>query len=92
LTADSPGGAIEVMLRQADGKVECEVTWLNEGTTGHDLQSRSLRHAKREVRAWLARDEWVPVDGWSRAGTDGNQITRHFQRRPANDRLLPLVR
>ncbi len=81
-----------MLLRQADGKIECEVTWLDEEATGHDLESRSLHHAKREVKAWLARDGWVPVDRWSRAGTDGNQIMRHFQQRPANDRLFPLVR
>ncbi len=91
MTTDNPAEAIEVMLRQAGAKIECTVTWLDEDTSDHDLESRSFHHAKREVRAWLARDGWVPVDRWSSAGTDG-RIVRHFRRPPVNDRLFPLVR
>jgi hypothetical protein len=92
VTADNPGGAVEVVLAQAGAKIECTVTWLDEEATDHDLESRTLHQAKREVKAWLARDGFVPVDRWSPAGTDGHQIVRHFQRPSANDRLIPLAR
>jgi hypothetical protein len=92
LTTDPENQAIEVVLRQADAKIECTVTWLDEETAHYDLGSLSLHRAKRQTKAWLARDGWVPVDRWSAAGTDGNQVMRHFRRPPANDRLAPLVR
>lgn len=80
------------MLRQVGAKIECAVTWLDEEAADHELGSVSLRHAKREVKAWLARDGWVPVDRWSAVSAAGDQIVRHFRRPPANDRLAPLVR
>jgi hypothetical protein len=92
VTADSPGGAIEVVLRQAGTKIESKVTWLDGDTTDYDLGPVSLHHAKRQMRALLARDGYAPVDRWSPAGTDGHQIMRHFARPPANDRLFPLTR
>jgi len=80
---------IEVVLRQTDSKIDCRVTWQDEETSGYDLRSLSMRRAKREIKAWLGRDGYRPVDRW-RAG-DG-RIVRHFRRPPANDRLLPTVR
>jgi hypothetical protein len=92
VTTGNPDEAIEVVLRQADAKIECKVTWLDDEASNYDLESTSLHHAKREIKAWLARDGWVPVDGWSPAGTDGHQIARHFHRPPAHDRMFPTVR
>jgi hypothetical protein len=92
MTSDETGGVIEVVLRQAGAKIECRVTWPDEDATDYDLRSVSLHRAKHEIKAWLARDGFVPVDRWSTAGTDGHQIMRHFRRPPANDRLAPLVR
>jgi hypothetical protein len=91
LTADATNQAVEVALRQVGAKIECTVTWLDEEATNHDLQSVSLHHAKHEIKAWLARDGFVPVDRWRAAGADG-KVMRHFRRPPANDRLAPLVR
>jgi hypothetical protein len=92
VSAENPEGAIEVVLRQVGAKIECKVTWLDEEATDYDLRSVSLHRAKHEIKAWLARDGYVPVDRWSPAGADGHQITRHFRQPPANDRLLPLTR
>jgi hypothetical protein len=92
VTTDDPEGAIEVALRQVGAKIECKVTWPDEEPADQDLESSSLHHAKHEIKAWLARDGFVPVDRWSRAGTDGTQVVRHFRRPPANDRLFPTVR
>jgi len=92
MTADETDEVIEVVLRQASAKIECRVTWPDEQATDYDLRSVSLHRAKHEIKAWLARDGFVPVDRWSAAGTDGHQITRHFKRPPANDRLAPLAR
>jgi hypothetical protein len=87
-----PEGAVEVVLRRADAKIECKVTWPDEEAAEHDLESRSLHRAKHKVKAWLARDGFVPVDRWCPVGSDGNQIVRHFLRRPANYRPFPLTR
>ena len=92
MTTDSANQAIQVVLRRVGAKIERTVTWLDEETTDYDLGSLSLHRAKRETKVWLARDGWVPVDRWSAAGTDGDQVMRHFRRPPANDRLAPLVR
>jgi hypothetical protein len=92
VTTDNPDEAIEVVLGQVGAKIECKVTWLDEEARNYDLESTSLHRAKREVKAWLARDGWVPVDRWSPAGPDGHQIERHFHRPSANDRLTPLTR
>jgi hypothetical protein len=92
LTTDSSNQAIEVVLRRVGAKIECTVTWLDEETTDYDLGSLSLHRAKRETKARLARDGWVPVDRWSAAGAAGNRVMRHFRRPPADDRLAPLVR
>jgi hypothetical protein len=92
LTADATNEAIEVVLRQVGAKIECTVTWLDEEAAPYDLRSVSLHRAKHEIKAWLARDGFVPVDRWSAVGADGNQVMRHFRRPPANDRLAPLVR
>jgi hypothetical protein len=91
MTTANPEGAVQVVLRQADAKIECKVTWPDDDATDHDLDSVSLHHAKREIKAWLAGDGFEPVDRWRPVGTDGNQIVRHFLRRPAKD-TLPLVR
>ena len=80
-----------MVLHQADAKIECKVTWPDGDATDQDLQSVSLHHAKREIKAWLAGDGFEPVDRWRPLSTDGRQIVRHFLRRPANDRP-PLVR
>jgi hypothetical protein len=87
VTTDSPEGAVEVVLRQAGTKIECTVTWPDEQASGHDLEGHSLHHAKREIKAWLERDGFVPVDRWRPVGTDGNQIVRHFLRPLAKDRF-----
>ena len=92
MTTDSANQAIQVVLRRVGAKSERTVTWLDEETADYDLGSLSLHRAKRETKAWLARDGWVPVDRWSAAGTDGNQVMRHFRRPPVNERLAPLVR
>jgi hypothetical protein len=91
MSADNPDVAIEVVLRQVGAKIECTVTWLDGDATDYDLGPLSLHHAKRQMKASLARDGYVPVDPWSRADTDG-KVIRHFARPPANDRLLPYVR
>jgi hypothetical protein len=92
VTADSPDGAIEVVLRQVGAKIEGKVTWLDGDATDYDLGPVSLHHAKRQMRAWLARDGYAPVDRWSPAGTDGDQIMRHFARPPAHEKLFPGTR
>jgi hypothetical protein len=92
VSADSPEGAIEVVLHQTGAKIECKVTWVNGDTTDYDLGPLSWHQAKRQMKASLARDGYVPVDRWSPAGADGHRIMRHFARPPANDRLLPLER
>jgi hypothetical protein len=91
MTAADPQGAVEVVLREAEAKIECSVTWPDGDVGDHDLGSVSLHHAKREIKAWLAGDGFEPVDRWRPVGPDGGQIRRHFLRRPANDRL-PVVR
>ena len=92
MTADSPDGAIEVVLRQAGATIEGKVTWLDGDATDYDLGPVSWHHAKRQMRAWLARDGYAPVDRWSPADPDGHQIVRHFARPPANERVFPLTR
>lgn len=80
-----------MVLRQADTKIECTVTWPNGEASERDMEAGSLHHAKREVKAWLAGDGFVAADRWRPVGTDGDQIVRHFLRRAALDRI-PLVR
>jgi hypothetical protein len=87
VTTDNPEGAVEVVLRQAGTKIECTVTWPDGEASERYMEAGSLHHAKREVKAWLAGDGFVPVDRWRHVGTDGNQIVRHFLRRPALDRI-----
>jgi hypothetical protein len=83
---------IEVALCQTDSKIECKVTWQDEDTSNYDLRSLSMHRAKREIKAWLARDGYRPIDRWSAADADRHRLVRHFRRPPANDRLAPTVR
>jgi hypothetical protein len=92
MSMDQAHEPIAVALRQTDSSIECKVTWQDEDTSDYDLKSVSMHSAKREVRAWLARDGYRPVDRWKAAAADPHQILRHFARPPANDRLAPLVR
>jgi hypothetical protein len=87
VTADYPEGAVGVVLRRAGTKIECTVAWPNGEACERDMEAGSLRHAKREVKAWLAGDGFVPADRWRRAGTDGDQIVRHFLRCAAPGRI-----
>jgi hypothetical protein len=89
---DQTHEAIEVVLCQTDSKIECTVTWQDEDTSDYDLKSLSMHRAKHEIRAWLARDGYRPVDRWRAAEADGRRLVRHFSRPPADDRLAPLVR
>ena len=91
MTTDATNEAIEVVLRQVGAKIECTVTWLDEEAADYNLRSVSLHRAKREIKAWLAQDGFVPVDRWRVADAD-DKVMRHFRRPPANDRLAPLVR
>jgi hypothetical protein len=91
MSADNPDTAIEVVLRQLGAKIECKVTWLDGDATDYDLGSLSLHRAKRQMKASLARDGYIPVDRWSPADADG-KVMRHFARPPANDRVFPTVR
>lgn len=92
MSTDATDAVIEVVLGQAGPKIECTVTWPDEEATDYDLRSVSLHRAKREIKDWLARDGFVPVDRWSAAAAGGRQIVRHFRRPPANDRVFPLTR
>jgi len=83
---------VTVLLRQTDAKIECTVTWPDEDSRDYDLQSLSMHQAKREIKAWLARDGYRPVDRWAAPGPDGQQLMRHFARPPANDRIFPATR
>jgi hypothetical protein len=92
VTTDNPEGSVEVVLRQAETKIECTVTWPDDQASEHDPECRSLHHAKREIKAWLVGDGFMPVDRWRCVGTDGDQFVRHFLRRPASDRPIPPAR
>jgi hypothetical protein len=92
MSVDETREPIQVVLSQTDSKIACRVTWPDDDTTDYDLRSLSMHRAKREIRAWLARDGYQPVDRWSRADGDGHRIVRHFKQPPADDRLAPLVR
>jgi len=92
MSVDEKYEPIMVALRTTDAKIECTVTWQDEDTSNYDLKSLSMGKAKREIRKWLARDGYRPIDRWVRAASDPEQIIRHFDRPTPRERLAPLVR
>lgn len=51
--ADNPEGSVEVVLRQADTKIECTVTWPDDQASDHDLECRLAGHRFSERAASL---------------------------------------
>jgi hypothetical protein len=75
---------IEVWLSRANTEITCTVVLENERTSAHEVTSRSMRGAQREMTGYFIAHGYTPVGDWEiEADGDGGkeavETSRKFQ-------------